>query len=429
MLILMLDIEALTLYNPWWAQKKVPKIFLKEHKRPQFDLIKKHLTKKFILLLYGLRQVGKTTLLYQLIQYLLDKGTNPLTIFYFSFDEKTADFKELLKIYQEKILKKKLINVNKVYVIFDEIQKIDDWQTKIKILYDTHPNIKILLSGSASVSLQKQSRESLAGRIIDFFIKPLSFKEFLDWKKINFDLKRPEVYQSVIMPEFMDYLRKGGFPAIIKEKEDEFIRNYLKNTVLERIIYRDLAAEFKLKDIELLRLLLEMIIKDPGMIINIDRLARDLNRTKITIASYLEYLKYALLIKEVRNLRAGFLVSSRKGKKIYPTNPAFCFAYRNDFYKDSILQKIAEVVTADVLEAVYYYRNSMEVDFVLKNKDTVAPVEVKYGKPDCRQIKDFLKKFSCKKGYLVSKEKSSSKIKNIKIIPLWQLSLNPLSIS
>ena len=114
----------------------------------------------------------------------------------------------------------------------------------------------------------------------------------------------------------LDYLRKGGFPEIVKEEDDEIIKNYIKNTVLERIIYQDLPLEFGLKDIELLKIIVQMAASEPGMIVNYDRLARDLGRSKVTIANYFDYLKYALILQEVKNLRPGFLVSSRKAKKV-----------------------------------------------------------------------------------------------------------------
>ena len=92
-----MDISQLTQFNPWWTEKTVPANLLGSQKRPYFDLVKKNLENKFIILLYGLRRVGKTTILYQIIKELLAKGANPLSIFYFSFDEQVASLKEDFK--------------------------------------------------------------------------------------------------------------------------------------------------------------------------------------------------------------------------------------------------------------------------------------------------------------------------------------------
>lgn len=418
----MVDIDALSAFNPWWTSRKVDKILLGKYQRLFLRQLKKYLPKRQILLIYGLRRVGKTTLFYQLIQELLNKKIPSLNILYFSFDEKAATIEEITRVYEQKVLKKGLTGAKNAYFFFDEIQKLDDWQNKIKILYDRYPNIKLFLSGSASVSLQKKSQESLAGRIFDFFLKPLDFAEFLEWKRIKVEKANLELYKAQLIPAFLDYLRKGGFPEIVEEEDEQIIKNYVKNTVLERIIYRDLPLEFGLKDVELLRILVEMIIIEPGMIINFDRLARDLGRNKMTIINYFDYLKYSLLIREIKNLRPGFLVSSRKRKKAYPANSSFCFALRDDFYKEEVLQKIAEVVVINALEGKFYFRNSFEVDLVLKRNAHLLPIEVKYGQVEKKSILRFLEKFALNHGIIVTKD-IYQKEKNLHLIPLWRFLL------
>jgi predicted AAA+ superfamily ATPase len=418
----MIDVNVLTAFNPWWTGEKVSESLLGKNRRLILSQINKYLEKRQILLVYGLRRVGKTTLFYQLIDHFLNKKVEPLNILYFSFDEKSATIEEILKLYQEKVLKREFSQKERFFLFFDEIQKREDWQERIKIVYDRYPDMKIFLSGSASVALQKKSKESLAGRVFDFYLKPLNFSEFLEWREVTFNIKKLDLYNDKILPFFLDYLRKGGFPEIVLETDDEIIRNYIKNTVLERIIYKDLPLEFGLKDTELLKTLLEMIIIEPGMIVNFDKLARDLHRSKLTIINYFEYLKYALIVKEVKNLRPGFLVSSRKGRKIYPTNSSFCFAYRDDFYQEKVLQKIAEVATVNFLEALYYFRNSFEVDVVIKSRNEILPIEVKYGQVEEKSIIKFLDKFKMPKGIIVSKDKYHKK-NNLKIIPLWRFLL------
>ncbi|MCL5010833.1 MAG: ATP-binding protein [Patescibacteria group bacterium] len=415
-----MDISQLTQFNPWWTERMVPAALLGSQKRPYFDSAKKNLENKFIILLYGLRRVGKTTILYQIIQELLNKKVNPLSVLYFSFDEQTANIKEIISLYEEKVIKTKINNGKEnCFCFFDEIQKTENWQNQIKILYDTHPGLKIFISGSSSLSLQKQASESLAGRLIDILVKPLGFAEFLEWQNIKINLKNPEIYQTTAQPLLMDYLRKGGFPEITGEKDDGLIKTYLKNAILERIFYRDLPQEFGLKDIELLKTLIELFAKQPGMIVNIEGLSRDLKRSKITIANYLEYLKYAMLIKEVKNLRPGFLTTSRKGKKIYPSTTALCFVFQNDFYGETNLQHTAETAAANHLDAQYYYKNGFEVDFIQKTNDRILPIEIKYGKPDQSQLAKFQKKFNVQKSVLVTKDCFQPNQNGIDYLPLW----------
>lgn len=410
-------------YNRWWQTNKIGKEdYSSKHQRPLLEELKKHLERRQILLVYGLRRVGKTTLFYQLIQHLLDRGVPSKNILYFSFDEESAEIAKVLRTYEEKVLKRDLLKEKRVFIFFDEVQKLKGWESKIKIFYDLYPNAKFFLSGSASISLRRGSFESLAGRVFDFHLKPLGFAEFLEWRGVEAPKENIELAALRLKPLFLDHLRKGGFPEIVKEDNDEDIRKYIKNAVLERIIYRDLPLELGLKDVDLLRTLVEMVARDPGMIINFDRLSRDLGRSRTTVTNYLNYLKYALITQELKNLRPGFLIASRKARKVYPTNTAFCFAYRDDFYQDNILQKVAETAVVNALEGEFYFRNSFEVDLILRRQDRIFPFEVKYGQVERKSILKFLKEFEIEKGVIVTKNTRGSE-DNLDLISLWQFLL------
>ena len=128
-------------FNSWWDTEKVPPLLLKPYKRGLFSKLVEFLGDRQILLIYGLRRVGKTTLLYQLIDHLLEQGVERDHILYFSFDEAVADLKQIIEGYQETAIGKPLQKVKKVYIFLDEIQKLKNWQNQIKIYYDLYPNI------------------------------------------------------------------------------------------------------------------------------------------------------------------------------------------------------------------------------------------------------------------------------------------------
>ncbi len=416
-----MEIEKLIKFNEWWATKKVKPSLLKPHKRPLFFKIQKYVEDRQILLIKGLRRVGKTTLMYQFIQELLEKKVNTERLLYFSFDEEIVDFNDLIKTYEEKVLKKK-IQDERIYFFLDEIQKCKNWQNKIKIYYDLYPKLKFIISGSASVQISKKAKESLAGRIFDFLLTPLTFKEFIEWKNVKIDEEKIELFQREVSPLFYDYLRKGGFPEIIDEEDDEKIKNYIKNNVIERIIYRDLPEEFGIKDYELLKTLIEMIAREPGFIVNYDALSRDLHKNKRTIIEYFFYLEYAMLIKLVANYREGFLVSSRKQKKAYVTNTALSFTLIENFYSDKFLEKIAENFAVVEIDARNYYRNKYEVDIVLRKGENILPIEVKYGKVEIDSMLKFLSEFKLQKAIILTKDifdKKAINKKTIFLVPLW----------
>ncbi|MFH1199951.1 MAG: ATP-binding protein [Candidatus Micrarchaeota archaeon] len=414
-----MDVGVLSKFNPWWTSGAVPQSLLGARERPVLAEAKSYAGKRFIVLLYGLRRVGKTTMLYQLIDSLLKKGVPPYNVLYFSFDEEAGGIDGVVAAYEEKVLKKRLADAGSVFLFFDEVHKAAGWQSKVKLLYDLNPGLKIFLSGSASISLQKKSAESLAGRMVDVLVEPLSFSEFLEWKGVAVDAERPELSAREAEPLLSDYLRKGGFPEMAFEDDDGMIRKYVKNAVLDRILYQDLPQEFGLKDAELLRTLLELFAKDPGMIANVDSLSRDLGKNRITIGNYIEYLRHALLVREVKNLRGSALVSSRKGRKIYPANTSFCFAYREDFFSDKALERVDEAVVAQHLRADYYYRNSFEVDFVQKTSRGAFPIEVKHGNANDSQVRKFMEKFNAAKGLVVARDAGAPTTGEPRTMPLW----------
>ncbi|MEM5812060.1 MAG: AAA family ATPase, partial [Candidatus Aenigmatarchaeota archaeon] len=141
-------------------------------------------------------------------------------------------------------MRKDLKDVDKVYVFFDEVHKCKDWENKIKVYYDLNPNIKFFLSGSASLIVSKKAKESLAGRIYEFILKPLTFKEFLEMKNVKVSFEEAKLFNEKILLYFVDFVRKAGFPEIINEDNDEKIKTYIKQSVIERIIYKDIPKEF-----------------------------------------------------------------------------------------------------------------------------------------------------------------------------------------
>ncbi len=413
----MLRFSDLNFQNPWWRSQRVPKIFL-GRKRAFLKKIQKYLPLKQAILIYGLRRIGKTTLFYQLIQELIDSKIAPEQILYFSFDEKVISIKDLLRLYEIQVLQQPLDAAGKVYLFLDEVQKLKDWQDQVKIIYDHYPNLKIFLSGSASINLQRKSTESLAGRVFEFEFEPLSFEEFLRWKGMEINLRNLDLYEKELKILAQEYILKGGFPEIVEEADREIIRLYLKNSVLDKIVAQDLPLEFSLKDPELLKALLEVFFTNPGKILNYDALASDYQRSKVTIINYVFYLKYALLLREVRNFRPSLRVSSRKGKKIYPSNSAFCFIYS---YDNQVLQeRVLETAVASLLKAQYYYRNSFEIDFLVRKGQEFLPVEVKSGKVEFRQLERFMKKFKSRRGFIISQDYQIER-EGVEVIPFWRV--------
>jgi len=408
-----MDMETLLRFNPWWESGEISEELAKPFKRKLFYEVLKVLGKRQIVEIVGLRRVGKTTLLYQLIQTLLKK-VNERKVLYFSFDEEIGSVKELIRVYEREVIHKKIEDAGKVYIFLVEIQKCKNWDSQLKIFYDLYPNIKFFISGSASLLLDKKAKESLAGRVIGFTLKPLSFGEFLEFKGTR--IKKLKLGERTLATQFFDYLKKGGFIELTFEESDKRIREYVRANVLERIIFRDVPEAFGARDLELMKTLVELFCKESGMILNVDSLARDLGRSKLTISNYIYYLRFSMLIRLVKNLRKGFLIASRKRKKVYVNSTAFIYAYRD--VREAI-ERFLETYVCAALDLEYYYRDRFEIDFIKKNKRIVG-IEVK-SKVRKSEVEAFSKKLSrlgIKKGIVVTKDQKF-RVKGVEVKPAY----------
>jgi len=171
--------------------------------------------------------------MYQIIDGLLKKDVNPYNIVYFSFDEMRYDLEEIIKQYETEVLQED-ISKKKVYIFLDEIQKLEGWPSKVKLLYDTHPKLKIFLTGSAQITMWQGTRESLAGRFFDFMIKPLDFEEYLDFKEARMDKQREKIFEEDLKRHMAVFLKTGGFIEAL-DMEEPVLRKYLKECCLWRL--------------------------------------------------------------------------------------------------------------------------------------------------------------------------------------------------
>ena len=421
-----MQLEELGRFNSWWTEGRVRESLVEKYRRKLYQDLSKNLKRRQALLIWGMRRVGKTVLAFQLIDDLLKTGVDPRFILYFSFDETPSDMRDVLETYQKQVLQATFEGTrDTVYVFFDEVQKVRDWESKIKVYYDLYPHIKFVLTGSASVSLRKRSRESLAGRIATFLLEPLSFEEFLELsgRDVAAIRKNPKLWDREMEPLLYRYMKYGSFPELVGEDDEEFARNYILNNVVERVIYRDIPQEFGLRDVELLRALLYVLARNPGAVVNYRELSKNLGRDQRTVSNYMEYLEYGLLVRLVYNYRGSPLASARKMKKAYLGTPNIALAFGP--LHSSITPKLLENLVLMKTGARFFYRNSFEVDFVLVSDRTLTAIEVKESETDVRQLNLFSKHFAGRvaKATLVAAERSAAV--GAEVVPAWEFLVAP----
>ncbi len=439
--------------NPWWFGERAKDV--PEYRRKISKYISKYMRSKQILSLIGLRRVGKTVLMKQLITDVLSGGTNPKNVLFFSFDESWGTqqiLEDLFYYFLESIS-----GVGKKFIFLDEIQKVEKWEYVLKRFYDRHgQDIKFVISGSASIHISK-SVESLAGRIFDIHIIPLTFQEFLEMNGVDAgpqkrfsheheDLNgiyRQNLHQrEKISNLFGEYLFKGGFPEMAREEDEELVRKYIMNSVIERILLKDLPEEFEIKKPESLRAILEYIAKETSGILVINKLASILGLDKETVSNYVEHLKMAFLIFVAHNYSESIAKRIRSSKKMHIVLPSIALALESYdkavLLHPEIMGKYVESVISVFLSYKYERRTFFwrtpqkeEVDIVIKGTSGLIPIEVKYKSritdDEIKSMIKFMEKYGVKSGFVITKDlfdKRKIRGKAVMLVPAWAFLLS-----
>ncbi|HLC55281.1 MAG TPA: ATP-binding protein [Candidatus Nanoarchaeia archaeon] len=409
--------DTILLLNPWWEGETTSEELAKHYKRRFFAQIQEFRKYRQIIILTGLRRVGKTTLIYQTIKDLLS-GTDPKRIFYFSFDKEIDDLVDLFENYKE------LTGVDykkeKIFVFFDEITKFKKWARELKLIYDSSPNIKFCISSSSSINLEEEAIKNLAGRYFLINITPLSFKEFLELADKKRLVENPELHSREIKKEFFSYLLKS-FPEIANWGNELVIKDYLKTTIIDKVIKSDLPERFDNINKELLYKLIELFYKEPGFYLNYDNLSKSLRISKNTLYQHIFYLEFCYLIRIVKNFKPSTLSTSRKLQRVYPYwwNLAYCYGGNND--------KILESFVLSTIDGKYYWRElEKEIDFLKIEGENILPIEVKNREKvenrDLSALKLFMSKHKIKKSlllYLGDKEIREFDGRKIEFASFW----------
>ncbi|MBU3907026.1 MAG: ATP-binding protein [Nanoarchaeota archaeon] len=394
--------------NVWWT-KDFPTLEYKS--RDLYPEIKKFMKTRQIVAITGLRRVGKTTMMFKFIKEYIGTGFSKQNIFYFSFDDySSVRIDEIIDIYK-KLFNKDLRSENYLFV-FDEVQKIKNWGEQLKRIYDVYPRIKFLISGSESLFIRRKSRESLAGRIFEFKLNPLNFKEYLNFKDKKFD--NLVLQCDEILREFNNFLMCNGFPELI-DKEPEIIKKYMREGVIDKILYHDMSEVFEVKNLVVIRKIFDIIYNNPGQIIELQQFAGEVGITRHLLSEYLEYLEESFLIKKLYNYSKNARKTQRRLKKYYTTllNPLLI--------KDNFA-KIFEQALVIHSNADFFWRDAYKNEVDIIKTDPLIAIEIKSGEikgGNLKSLKKFIEKFKPKRAIVLS-YKTEREIESIKVIPAWK---------
>lgn len=370
-------LKVLTGYNPWWRTGAIDQRMAKTYKRFAFFEAMQWLEQRSLrrsVVLTGARRVGKTTIQYQMIQALLNRGVAPQRIIFISMDHpmlKLSGLDEVLTCYHENIHAEQ-----DVYYFFDEIQYAQDWDRWLKIIYDTQPDAQIVATGSASPVLIRGNQESGTGRWSVISIPTLSFYEYcalLDLprpqlekpQKVTDLLHMPQTMRGQMMVQlsqvqnyFMRYLQVGGFPELALSDNDLLAQQIMCEDVVDKVLKRDLPSLYKIRNVIELERIFLYLCSVSSEIVSIDAIAKELSGvSRSTVETYIQYMESANLIYQSWPVdMAGKKVLKAK-PKIYIADAAIRNAVLMD---DSVLTnpvqmgKIVETAVYKHVAAFYH---------------------------------------------------------------------------
>ncbi|MEM2122193.1 MAG: ATP-binding protein [Candidatus Bathyarchaeia archaeon] len=471
-------LRILYLHNPWWNSGQVPSSKALPFKRRDFYKLLEELENPKINSIIGARRVGKTVLMYQLINYIVS-NFDPQRAMYISLDDPylKVDVQMLGRIfdlYSKHILKRPFSEVlEQIYIFLDEIQTLEGWELALKRWFDLGYRMKFFISGSSSVNILTGGADSLIGRIRLQIVFPFNFSETIRFRMAADDLRRFDrvnwrlretflnsiekndaaVFYSVLVEHanslardidhillfLQDYLLKGGYPEILKLDSLDAVAESLK-TYLNLTIYKDIVRTFKIRDPIAFEELIALLARECGQRINYSELARTLGLKRHTLKAYIYFLKTAFLISESEYYSKSRAKRVRKEKKIYINDPGIRNAAAgtlNNYLLSNAaeLGKIVEAIVADHCKRLkfdlepthevqlFYWKNKgYETDIVFNLRQKPIPIEVKYkdtiNTKDLKGISEFSEIHKTPFQILVTKEKLDIENNTI-LVPLW----------
>lgn len=341
-------------------QKKALRSFDTGTKRDIMDMIAGYLPMPHAVIISGIRRVGKSTLLAQIIKnYYKDE------VFYFSFEDERLinfgleDFNNLYEIFLE------LYGEKKVF-FFDEIQNVPKWEIFVRRMQDK--GSKFFLTGSNASLLSKELGTKLTGRCIMLELYPFSFREFLNFKgySLHKDALSYTAERAEIKKYFNEYLGKGGMPEYLKYKDMVLLKR-----IYEDILYRDIVARYEIKEVKALRELAFYFISNVTGLFSYNNLKQILQLGSVnTVRSYVDYLENSFLVYATNRFSYSLKQQFIANKKIYCIDNGIVESVSFQFSKNKgrFLENLVFVELKRRYGDIYYYKttNNLEVDFLVK---------------------------------------------------------------
>ncbi|MFH7873655.1 MAG: ATP-binding protein, partial [Candidatus Aenigmatarchaeota archaeon] len=398
-----------------------------------------------IISIFGIRRSGKSYILRQIAKE-ISKLKDSSNVLYVNFEEMkfptnlNKDF--LINVYEA--YKEFIQPKGKPLIILDEIQEVKFWEMFVRSLHERN-EANIIISGSSAKLMAEEFESILAGRCINFEILPLSFKEFLIFNNIEISERDILLKSSLFKKLIIEYLKIGGFPEIVLEKNEEK-RKRIVESYWETIIIKDIEKRYKIRADEYLRAIGRFLISNPSSLVNIRNISKTLETPLKTTERFVKYFQIVRMVEFIKRFSFSVKTQEKSPKKVYLMDISF-FTLLGFRFMENLGRIMENCVAIELLRRKnYLYNNSEifyfkdyqqnEVDFVLKEGLKIKQlIQVTYASSkdeiEKREIKALIKasnELKCKDLLLITwdyEDEIKVKGKKIKCLPLWKWLLLP----
>jgi len=364
-------------------------------KREIQDLIEKRLFRGKIIIIYGARQVGKTTLSKELIKKYGDE------LSYYSGD----DFDVRDKLSDKTSAQLNSFLKNKKFVVIDEAQRIKNIGVSLKLMIDNNPEIQIIATGSSSFELANKISEPLTGRAYEYYLYPFSLKEL---KLLYNDLELERLLEY-----FMVY---GSYPEVAQSGESAGEKIKL---IAKSYSYKDMLSFKRLKSPELLEKLLPALALQIGNEVSYNELSSLVGIDKVTVASYVRILEQNFIIFRLSPFSRNLRNELKKLRKIYFYDTGLRNALINNLNPLHLRQDIGGLwenfmiserikynANRGVSKNIYFWRTKQgqELDYLEDAGGKLSAFEFKWHKAKAKNPKIFLEAYPGSSVKTISRE-------------------------
>lgn len=383
--------------------------------RQIYKELEKHLTKKQVTVILGMRRVGKSTAL----KYLLEQVKHNNKIY---IDCEKIEYQTLFNTpsYDAIINELELQGItfnSKAVVALDEIQLIKNLPSFIKYVYDTY-GVKFLVTGSSSYYLKNQFTESLAGRKSIYEMYPLSFAEFLLFKGVNAETIKKQsqltfnaLWYNKNKELYREYLKYGGFPEVVLNKSIKGKKELLSD-IINSYIDMDvkLLSDYSLnKD---LYTLVKLLASRVGSKVDFTKLSNVAGIDRRKISDYIYLFENTYLIHLVKPFTKNIEKEVVQQPKLYFSDNGLLYALGGEnISSGQLFENAVSIQLKNLYELNYYQKkNGQEIDFIL-NKKIAAEVKETPVLQDLNVLRARAEELALKKQFLIGNHLPSSSFK------------------